>query len=64
MICPTQVDSRPIRVPYQPLNLRIWHKDDGIKVPLEEVKKSHPQLQQLVDAFIPGGLLSSKSLDF
>ncbi len=30
----------------------------------EEVKKSHPQLSQLADAFFPGGLFNGKNLDF
>ena len=30
----------------------------------DEVKKSHPQLAQLADAFFPGGLFNAKSLDF
>lgn len=30
----------------------------------EDVKKSHPQLAPLVDAFFPGGLFNGKNLDF
>lgn len=31
---------------------------------VDEVKKSHPQLSQLADAFFPGGLFNGKTLEF
>ena len=31
---------------------------------VDDVKKSHPDLSQLADAYFPGGLFNGKSLDF